>query len=93
MGCGFGYEDDFEKCDSLINEYEYLLDLEETEKYTAKKLERHNELKEEIKSKIRSTLESINEYANDFTQIDRLQKLNEKYQSLLTEESKIRNDN
>ncbi len=93
MGCDIGFGDEFEKCDNLINEYQYLLDLEETEKYTAKKLEKHNEVKERIKDKIRKALESINNYATGFSQIDRLQRLNEKYQSLLTEESKIKNDN
>jgi len=38
-------------------------------------------------------LEEINQKANGVSQIDRLQKLNEKYQTLLTEDSKIKNYN
>ena len=93
MGCDFGFGDDYERCSDLIDEYQFLLDLEENEKMSDKKLEKHNKTKEDIKGKIRTMLEEINQKANGVSQIDRLQKLNEKYQTLLTEDSKIKNYN
>lgn len=91
MGCGFYFSDDYEKCNILIDEYQYLLDLEENTKIPFKKLEKHNQTKEELKLKIKDLLEEINEKAIGIGEIDKLQRLNEKYQDLLTEESKIRN--
>ena len=91
MGCDFSFGDDFEKCGILIDEYQYLLEIEEDRKLTDKKLEKHNQAKDDIKSKIRKLLISINDKAYGISQIDKLQRLNEKYQNLLTEESKIKN--
>ena len=93
MGCDFSLGDEYERCGDLIDEYQFLLDLEENEKMSDKKLEKHNKEKEDIKGKIRTMLETINQKANGVSQIDRLQKLNEKYQILLTEDSKIKNYN
>ena len=91
MGCDFSFGDEYEKCGILIDEYQYLLEIEEDRKLTDKKLEKHNQTKDDIKSKVRKLLFSINEKAYGISQIDKLQKLNEKYQNLLTEESKIKN--
>ena len=93
MGCGIYFSDDYEKCSILIDEYQYLLDLEENTKLSDKKLEKHNQTKEELKLKIKLLLEEINQKATGIAQIDKLQRLNEKFQGLLTEESKIRNYN
>ena len=93
MGCDFSLGDEYERCGDLIDEYQFLLDLEENEKMSDKKLEKHNKEKEGIKGKIRTMLETINQKANGVSQFDRLQKLNEKYQILLTEDSKIKNYN
>ena len=89
MGCGIGFGDDYEKCEILLDEYAYLIDLESNMKVNDKKLEKHNKEKDTVKSNIRQLLEKINQNANGFSQIDKLQKLNEKYQNILTEESKI----
>ena len=67
--------------------------MEENSKIPDKKLEKHNQTKEDLKLKIKVLLEEINEKATGIAQIDKLQRLNEKYQDLLTEESKIRNYN
>lgn len=91
MGCGLTFGNDFEKCDSLIDDYEYLLEREEDMKLTGEKLENHNREKENLKEKIRELLESINQNITGIGQIDRLQRLNQKFQDLLTEESKIKN--
>ena len=90
MGCDFSFGDDYEKCGILIEEYQYLLEIEEERKLTDKKLEKLRQSKDDIKSKIRKLLISINDKAYGISQIDKLQKLNEKYQNLLTEESKIK---
>ena len=90
MGCDFSFGDDYEKCGILIDEYQYLLEIEEDRKLTDKKLEKLRQSKDDIKSKIRKLLVSINDKAYGISQIDKLQKLNEKYQNLLTEESKIK---
>ena len=91
MGCGFGGNDDYEKCRELIDEYTYLLEIEEENKFSDKKLEKHNKEKENIKEQIKIMLETINNNAKTLSEIEGLQKLNEKFQSLLTNESKIRN--
>ena len=90
MGCDFSFGDDYEKCGILIDEYQYLLEIEEDRKLTDKKLEKLRQSKDDITSKIRKLLVSINDKAYGISQIDKLQKLNEKYQNLLTEESKIK---
>ena len=91
MGCDFSFGDDYEKCGILIDEYQYLLEIEEDRKLSDKKLEKLRQSKDDIKSKIRKLLVSINDKAYGISQIDKLQRLNEKYQNLLTEESKIKN--
>ena len=85
MGCELDYGDDFEKCQCLIEEFEDLLCKEQTEKMNNKK----DKEKEELKKNIREMLETINNKANGLSQVDKLQKLNQKYQILLTEESKL----
>ena len=90
MGCDFSFGDDYERCQILIDEYEYLLELESNMKVNEKNIDKHNQTKDDVKNKIRNLLEKINENANGISQIDKLQKLNEKYQNLLTEESKIK---
>ena len=90
MGCDFSFGYDYEKCGILIDEYQYLLEIEEDRKLSDKKLEKLRQSKDDIKSKIRKLLVSINDKAYGISQIDKLQKLNEKYQNLLTEESKIK---
>lgn len=91
MGCDFNFGDDYERCGLLIEEYQYMLELEDNKKISDKKLEKHNQSKQNIKNKIRNLLETINNKATGISQIDKLQRLNEKYQSLMTEESKIIN--
>ena len=90
MGCEFDYGDDFEKCEYLIEEYEDLLCKERTDKLNVdkNKNKRTNQEKEELKNNIKDMLEIINKKATSIAQIDKLQKLNEKYQILLTEESR-----
>ena len=90
MGCDFSFGDDYEKCGILIEEYQYLLEIEEERKLSDKKLEKLRQSKDDIKSKIRKLLVSINDKAYGISQIDKLRGLNEKYQNLLTEESKIK---
>ncbi len=90
MGCDFSFGDDYERCQILIDEYECLLELESNMKVNEKNIDKHNQTKDDVKNKIRNLLEKINENANGISQIDKLQKLNEKYQNLLTEESKIK---
>lgn len=89
MGCELDYGDDFEKCQCLIEEFEDLLCKEQTEKMNNKKDKEKNKEKEELKKNIREMLETINNKANGLSQVDKLQKLNQKYQILLTEESKL----
>ena len=90
MGCEFDYGDDFEKCECLIEEYEDLLCKEGTDKLNVDKNKNKgtNQEKEELKNNIKDMLEIINKKATSIAQIDKLQKLNEKYQILLTEESR-----
>jgi hypothetical protein len=90
MGCGFNFGDDYQRCEILIDELEYLLELEVGMKVTKDKLEKHNQDKEDINMKIKDLLEIINQKASGIFEINRLQKLNEKYQNLLFEESKIK---
>lgn len=89
MGCEIDYGDDFEKCQCLIEEYEDLLYNEQNEKLNEKKDKDKNQEKEELKKNIREMLESINNKATGLAQVDKLQQLNQKYQILLTEESKL----
>ena len=90
MGCDLGFGDDFEKCQFLIDEYEDLLGLEQTGKIKDKDDKKHEQEKDDLKQQIREMLENINNKATGIAQVDKLQKLNEKYQILLTEESKVR---
>ena len=92
MGCECGFKDDYEKCQYLLEEYENLLEMEEEIQLSDKKYDKHVQEKENIKGRIRELLESINKDANAINEIDGLQKLNEKYQNLLTEESQIKNN-
>ena len=89
MGCFTGFGEDYEKCEILLDEYAYLLDLESNMKISDKKVDKHNQEKDKIKGNIRMLLLKINQNAIGISQIDKLQKLNQKYQNLLTEESKI----
>jgi len=89
MGCEFGYGDDFEKCEYLLSEYEDLLCREQTEKSDKNKNKKRKQEKEELKTNIKDMLEMINKKATGIAQVDKLQKLNQKYQILLTEESKV----
>ena len=89
MGCELDFGDDFEKCENLIDEYEDLLFKQQTEKLVDKKEQKINKEKEELKNNIKEMLEIINNKAIGIAQVDKLQKLNEKYQILLTEESKM----
>ena len=89
MGCELDFGDDFEKCENLIDEYEDLLFKQQTEKLVDKKEQKINKEKEELKNNIKEMLENINNKAIGIAQVDKLQKLNEKYQILLTEESKM----
>ena len=89
MGCELDFGDDFEKCELLIDEYEDILYKGKTEKLDENKKEKNKEEIEELKGKIRDMLELINRKANGISQIDKLQKLNQKYQILLTEESVV----
>ena len=89
MGCELDFGDDFEKCELLIDEYEDILYKGKTEKLDENKKEKNKEEIEELKGKIRDMLELINQKANGIYQIDKLQKLKQKYQILLTEESVV----
>ena len=89
MGCELDFGDDFEKCELLIDEYQDILYKGKTEKLDENKKEKNKEEIEELKGKIRDMLELINQKANGISQIDKLQKLNQKYQILLTEESVV----
>ena len=89
MECELDFGDDFEKCELLIDEYEDILYKGKTEKLDENKKEKNKEEIEELKGKIRDMLELINQKANGISQIDKLQKLNQKYQILLTEESVV----
>ena len=89
MGCEFDYGDDFEKCALLIDEYEDILCKEHTEKLNEKKEQKTKQEKEDLKKSIREMLETINNKAIGIAQVDKLQQLNQKYQILLTEESKM----
>ena len=89
MGCDFSFGDDYEKCGILIDEYQYLLEIEEDIKISDKKMEKHIKEKQDVKIKIKNLLEYINGKADSLAQIDKLQRLNESYQNLLYEESKM----
>ena len=91
MGCSFDLGDDYEKCQILIEEYEGLLENEQMEKIDEKNKEKVEKAKEDLKDKIRQKLEYINNQADNLVQVDKLQKLNQKFQLLLTDESKTRN--
>jgi len=82
MGCQLDFGDDFEKCQILIDEYEDLLCKEQSEKIGNKKDSKINQEKEDLKKNIREMLESINNKAIGLAQVDKLQKLNQKYQDV-----------
>ena len=88
MGCSFDLGDDFEKCQLLIEQYEELLENEKKEPTNKKNKEKVEKAKEDVKSKIKDKLEYINNRAENLIQIEKLQKLNERFQFLLTDESK-----
>ena len=88
MGCSFDLGDDFEKCQLLIEQYEELLENEKKEPTNKKNKEKVEKVKEDLKSKIKDKLEYINNRAENLIQIEKLQKLNERFQFLLTDESK-----
>ena len=88
MGCSFDLGDDFEKCQLLIEQYEELLDNEKKEPTNKKNKEKVEKAKEDLKSKIKDKLEYINNKSENLIQIEKLQKLNERFQFLLTDESK-----
>ena len=88
MGCSFDLGDDFEKCQLLIEQYEELLENEKKEPMNKKNKEKVEKEKEDLKSKIKDKLEYINNRAENLIQIEKLQKLNERFQFLLTDESK-----
>jgi endo-alpha-1,4-polygalactosaminidase (GH114 family) len=88
MGCSFDLGDDFEKCQLLIEQYEELLENEKKEPMNKKNKEKIEKAKEDLKSKIKDKLEYINNRAENLIQIEKLQKLNERFQFLLTDESK-----
>ena len=88
MGCSFDLGDDFEKCQLLIEQYEELLENEKKEPLNKKNKEKIEKAKEDLKSKIKDKLEYINNRAENLIQIEKLQKLNERFQFLLTDESK-----
>ena len=89
MGCNFELGDDFEKCEYLIDEYEDLLIEEQAQKKKKNLIKKNDKDKEDLKFKIKEMLEYINKNVDNLAQIDKLQRLNEKYQVLLAEESKI----
>ncbi len=88
MGCSFDLGDDFEKCQLLIEQYEELLENEKKEPTNKKNKEIIEKAKEDLKSKIKDKLEYINNRSENLIQIEKLQKLNERFQFLLTDESK-----
>jgi len=88
MGCSFDLGDDFEKCQLLIEQYEELLENEKKEPMNKKNKEKIEKAKEDLKSKIKDKLEYINNRSENLIQIEKLQKLNERFQFLLTDESK-----
>ena len=88
MGCSFDLGDDFEKCQLLIEQYEELLENEKKEPTNKKNKEKIEKAKEDLKSKIKDKLEYINNRAENLIQIEKNKKLNERFQFLLTDESK-----
>ena len=60
MGCDFSFGDDYERCQILIDEYEYLFELESNMKVNEKNIDKHNQTKDDVKNKIRNLLEKIN---------------------------------
>lgn len=91
MGCSFDLGDDYDKCQILLDEYADLLTRETEEKSNeASIIVNYEQEKEELKLKIKKKLEYINENVENLAQIDRLQKLNEKFQMILTDESKMK---
>ena len=83
MGCNFELGDDFEKCEYLIDEYEDLLIEEQAQKKKKNLIKKNDKDKEDLKFKIKEMLEYINKNVDNLAQIDKLQRLNEKYQVLL----------
>jgi hypothetical protein len=74
----------------LIEQYEELLENEQMEIIDEKNKEKIEKAKEDLKVKIRRKLEYINNQTESHVQVDKLQKLNEKFQLLLTDESKTK---
>ena len=93
MGCSFELGDDFEKCQYLIDEFEEILTNEKIEKVDKKNKNKnkinYEKEKEDLKLKIKEMLETINNNLEGVAQIDKLQHLNERYQTLLTDESNM----
>ena len=73
----------------MIDEYEDLLIEEQAQKKKKNLNKKNDKDKEDLKFKIKEMLEYINKNVDNLTQIDKLQRLNEKYQVLLAEDSKI----
>ena len=88
MGCSFDLGDDFEKFQLLIDQYEEILENEKKEHMNKENKEKVEKAKDDLKSKIREKLEYINNKADNLIQVEKLQKLNAKFQLLLTDESK-----
>ena len=87
MGCEFNYGDDYEKCEYLISEYEDLLCKEKAENSDNNSNKKIKQEKEDLRTNIKDMLEMINKKATSLAQVDKLQRLNQKYQILLTGES------
>ena len=87
MGCEFNYGDDYEKCEYLISEYEDLLCKEKAENSDNNSNKKIKQEKEKLRTNIKDMLEMINKKATSLAQVDKLQRLNQKYQILLTGES------
>ena len=88
MGCELNYGDDYEKCEYLISEYEDLLCKEKAENSDNNSNKKIKQEKEDLRTNIKDMLEMINKKVTSLAQVDKLQRLNQKYQVLLTEESK-----
>ncbi len=91
MGCGGGiYNNRFDQLCFLLKEYEKNLDLIFREKIPENKKTKLLLINEERKEQIRIVLSELNDFFFNNPKnigIKRLKKLNEKFQSLLTEES------
>ena len=90
MGCSFDLGDDYEKCQLLIDQYSELLENEKKKEINNENKEKIEKVKDDLKCKIKEKLEYINNKADSLVQIEKLQKLNENFQLLLTDESKTK---